>query len=331
MGEGRRGAWAPWLVLVLACGTADEESLATYDGYWRALRHAVCAKGASCGTVEPALCEESLAYHLPAYDGVSATGVAVREGRLRYDPLAARTCLDAYAAVDCARYLDGGAFEPACEWVVVADQVVGEMCSGEDECVKSRCQLPEGCDPRQMCCAGQCVASADREPELGEACTFGCRPPAGCIAGVCALPTAAGQACSNYCPPPLTCNRNAGGCEPFVARPVDGQPCRDDVDRPCADDHVCDAQRVCRLAPALGQPCDTRCRQQAICVDATCVPAAREGEPCDEEIRCLAGSDACRAGVCTVAQPDGEACGFDGFCRSRRCLEGVCAPPPTCE
>ena len=212
---------------------------------------------------------------------------------------------------------------------------------------------------------GLCDPAANDCPK-GTACrTWPGTPWGACQPDPWQLPEE-GQACLTRCASGLV-------CQYFPGEPHDGigtcrtparatEPCRDnaDPDQPysCSVGAYCDAQRICRLHPALGEACEIdleTCRTEpctsdavlATCFDGYCAPQPEEpsvcrpfkqrGEPCalsqvdnriecDSGLLCICTETDCTSGVCLELRFADERCDDpEVICyEPLQCVQGVC-------
>jgi len=184
------------VTLLAACGSDPY----TVDDYWRELASTHCGRMKEC-------CSTAEYYdwwHDDDTDNeISCTGShgapqlayrireGIADGRILFDPVAARTCLDALDDNPCEM------FEPAyryretyCERPLAGTLPEGVGCVVNEECVSGMCQL--GTDQASGICR-------PRLPE-GSACSFTdgqfCERPYVCQRdGFCGLGLPAGEAC----------------------------------------------------------------------------------------------------------------------------------------
>lgn len=255
-------------------------------------------------------CETDLqpTYH----DVLQNTVAAVRAGRVRYDPVAARACFAAVRRQTCTV----GASAPECATVFDGTIPDGEPCVVHHECRSRRC----GADTSTGCCRlGTCLprATAGAPCSSNEVCLDGlyCASDVGGGPDTCQPLAGIGQRCSTQveCDPALQCDRGGSGtCIPPRA-----------TDEPCASNGSdCDRlQGFCaadtgRCQPwrDVGQSCafndqdrSGTCVRYAACADGVCVELPGLGKPC--QVRAGANAfDACRAGSC-----------IDGTCQEPIC------------
>lgn len=249
------------LLLVVACGSSEttpvpdpKPAAATLEAYLAADSAFGCRAYACLFGLAPS--------ELPAFCGVDdriadrAAGVAA--GRLAFDGVKAKACVDAlnaYRPLDC--WGPAADFEAdlerllvTCDGVLAANVAVGGACVLAEECVNGFCgadgeTCPGVCRPNRrggeecsgsepcvegLACVGQrCVAIASE----GGACTAsaGCGPALWCQDGRCAKALVEGDACdpaASHCDPATYChpapNTNPGGrCQARVAA---GGACR---------------------------------------------------------------------------------------------------------
>ncbi len=280
----------------------------------------------------------------------------VSTGRLRYDPAAARRCLDGFRAT-CSLELEIG---EVCAGVFVGSVPRGgqcfrdEDCAGDSFCVAGSTGCPGTCNPR-----APLGASCDHDPDCTRA-----SGPSRCF-----------QATS-----PGTTNR----CVQVVGGPAAaaGQPCgaipqgaTRVIETPCAPGLSCQtgidgSEGTCRLAIAEGQARRSSdvCAPGMVCMGGACTRITvrmAAGEACSvggfpevcspfANLRCEAGrcvsigngtlGSSCQSGDiydligcntglycerstqrCTTRNPPGSRCERGAQCSTGECRSGVCS------
>jgi hypothetical protein len=270
----------------------------------------------------------------------------VEAGRVRYDGVQAKRCLDALST-QC----DPG---DACKLVFTGTLALGAACHTSPECGGDA-----WCD-RSNVCPGVCAA---REGDGAIVSHFDACSSQSAVfesdGGIrCVARRSAGAACTEniQCEQGLTCR--GGQCS---AAPTEGQACDDGR---CATGLRCD-QDVCARWARRGEPCaneftdGAQCQIGLACRDGICGDALGEGESCRNNAnRCAAGTHcisesggsvcrrrgsegvacsslfdcdtnlSCSGGQCTALRAAGGACTGSSDCQlGLSCLEGKCAVP----
>ena len=286
---------------------------------------------------------------------------AIADGRVIFHPEGVQACVDAFAAVECAEFMDGA--PPECAAVFEGTVADGEACDLDEECGwGSFCELSDGQCPGQ--CATQRTAgspcSAEDECGSGLTCIESgqCRPPA-----MVGEPCGAGAA--SNCVMGTLCVGVAYDVEP----PTPGSCRAVDEIFAGAEDEACDVQALelcdaglscgltafsqdgatwaCVEGSASGSPCwaglPDPCPATETChvpnldagdVNGTCVALPGVGQPCAEMIvsmqRCEPGLICNDADMCAALARLGEPCLGDEICFSQNCADGACAVPDPC-
>jgi hypothetical protein len=277
--------------------------------------HAECRAPWACGCpgygLPPAdveTCERAVVTSCRASANRDAVAASVRAGALRVDDALLADCRStAVRAFDrCAPPArDFFATYRACLHALVGPIPLGAACGYDGLCADG---------------AGFCDGTTCRSlPALEAPCGTLCQPPAACVAGVCALPVAAGGACADDedCAAPETCV--GGVCGPPAAA---GEACT--ATARCAVGLRCNGGRcepgpvdaVCTLgsdACGAGTTCQPAFQKR-------CLPRGDVGARCISDTACRAeltcSGDAVRPGVCRTPPVPGERC-FE------RCAEGA--------
>jgi hypothetical protein len=234
---------------------------------------------------------------------------AVMRGASAYDAGAARACVDARLAADCA---PERSVEP-CRRIFVGRVALGGACVINEECAPGSACATSRCEGG--CCYGTCVADTScwglpcgPLPTTGARCHLskGCQPPAACQSltdsmAYCTVLPVEGEACNPSSWP--DCSRRDTFCDPGSLRCVrkrqPGEGCR--------SQHECDRGAICPGTsinrPGWGGGSGT---------------AGGNGG---------AGGG---VGICRALGTLGQACGGDDDCwASLICTAGACGSPPT--
>ncbi len=277
--------------------------------------HAECRAPWTCGCPgygpppgDVEACERAVVTSCRASADRNAIAASVRAGALRVDDALLADCrLTAEGAFDrCAPPArDFFTTYRACLHALGGPTPLGAACGYDGLCADG---------------AGACDGTTCRPlPALDAPCSTLCQPPAACVAGVCALPVAAGGACSDDedCAAPETCV--GGVCGPPAAS---GEPCT--ATARCAVGLRCNGGRcepgpvdaVCTLgsdACGAGTTCQPAFQKR-------CLPRGDVGARCISDAACRAeltcSGDAVRPGVCRTPPVPGERC-------YARCAEGA--------
>jgi hypothetical protein len=356
------------------------------DLFASALVDAECARDVRCGVVSDlALCHQLYTAGIPGFtpgvlvglnpwvyaradfNSVPAIVAAVNAGKAHYDPVAARACLNAAAAVACNLIRDWPAsLGGVCRKAFTGTIAVGDHCISDLEC------LPGSfCAPGINACDGICTSAGaycnfDEQCPGAQACQAmalgqNTGAPAGgsCVTAV--PPGAAGQSCgtSVLCQPDLYCA--GGACMPTSQ---EGQPCIANVDPSggCAGGLICvsddlGANATCLKPAASGASCQFKAQCGGMFSSLACDETQHRcaawvaGGPCNlgfPNCPATAYCDTAAPGrsVCRSDPPLGSACVDDGstirpcgFALHMACVRtdpaapaGTCQPdlPPTC-
>lgn len=293
---------------------------------------AVCTYLARCGVFEDATtCRENLGVSMVSPGLIEA----VAAGKIHYDGIKARECIDAMAANTCerARSFTRRDAPLACDGVFSGTLTDGAECFLGEECVSMTCKIQ---DCNMGCCAGMCVGnSPPGRPALGQPCT----PSDRCVNGYCpgtgnALCTAFKNedvTCANSeeCMPGLSCLQvgtdptmmtcrapkpTLGVCSTTAECAVLADTCRGGVCQTggltgtvcskvdeCQLNHPCSGstQGMCRLLPTVGESCSFYpvCRDGVCNPQGMCVAKVPNGGPCDA----ASGVFQCESGYCDTS------------------------------
>jgi len=280
-------------------GTSSEDALEAAD-FGNALGESYCRFAVDCGTTRDyETCLSATNYEV----GFARARASIDAGRLEFDGVAARACLDALD-VECsaseigalllfARSLDFDAlatvnrvrdtFEvPSCRRIFAGTVEEGGDCVDQFECVGDAYCLPSpGCDG-SACCLRQCGPAAIRWT-------------------------------GNDCASDADC----------------------DYDEYCVESASLDGATECRTYRRVGEPCDEveyRCRNGLTCRSFAwggpfCMRGAQEGEPCGDEFHpgldCDRMDNRCshETWVCEKRLGSGEPCSWDSCLDYAECSE----------
>lgn len=304
-------------VALTACG--DNITGLALDDYGDARRTAECERLTRCGlfSAEDA-CERSL---LPALR--RDMHAAIDAGKIAYDGVAAKSCLEAIAVQSCdATSADARITPPACARVFSGRVADGDTCAFDTECASGSCDAPD-CRLEE-CCTGTCRPTIALAP-LGAPCNR----DADCVDGFCG----ADQRCHARVAARETCSRDEE-CE---------------FDLACIGATDLDLGR-CRDMPLVGEACPyMRCAEIGVaCMEGNCAPVGLIGTSCTTAADCSpygecapsgqcselprlgaecttsCSRDAwCDAGTCAALLPNTEPCTAGNQCESLYCQEGT--------
>lgn len=277
---------------------------------------------------------------------------SVAAGRLRYEPSAARSCLQAIAAAaGCSGFDDG-----PCRAALAGRMALGDPCYLDmltDECAAGTfCERPT-VPVAEVCPSGVCRA----EGVLGANCmndeecarysltwlhpypSWQCGGPGRGCTTLASVGEPCGPGSAKYsCQEPAVCGDD-GTCQ----QPPSSGPC---LTLRCGAGTSCigwgpDSTGTCEPVRSVGGPCGPksyecgwflRCSEAGVCMDFP-----RPGEPCDESMPefsdCLAGR--CVGGICKrlggLGDPCGPGiggCGHGTMCEGNSCLSGCSSSLP---
>jgi len=181
----------------------------------------------------------------------------------------------------------------------------GEACGGDGTCSEP-CTDDSSCPSDQVCEDGTC-----QDPPPPCETDVDCDGNLTCIGG--------------YCVP--DCPLDAGGGDPIVCDPGDGEP-------PCVRDSQCNRNNVCEdgVCQPCDHPCDESCRPGLECRDGWCEEPVEPctGSACPATVTCAdqydcTGGQLCVDGVCADGGGNVQQCLADSNCASGSCIGGVCA------
>lgn len=279
---------------------------------------------------EPALCSLYFAPDGAGFNSFGASVAAAKAGKIHYDAVAARDCLNALQADTCDALSNATAPSPgACNAVFTGTLGVGSRCIADSECLPgSFCASPAGgagCDG--SCASGGTLCNVDSHCAKGQVCDK--NMPTTTSKGTCVTPVPAGaanQPCgtNSACQPGLVCGSGASGT---VCLPPgqSGQPCAiTGYVGGCADGLVCvfsddGTSSSCQAAAAKGDSCQGRDQcgglLSTLTCDATthlCVDAPSSGPCAGEALACNPLSSFCDTSsgtpTCTPYLATGAAC-----------------------
>jgi hypothetical protein len=264
----------------------------------------------------------------PHYD--DTLGQDVDSGRVLYDGVKARACVDALNAVSSCHRTGPASYQldPNCNGVFTGTIAVGGTCFFKAECAEGGvCELTDAsCASSAQCCPGTCVA-VPPPTAAGDPCP---QFPAACASGICVLdpdgtatcrnPVGLGMACGlvSPCMNTLYCDPTSGTCKAPVGT---GGACNPALTSPPSVSEDCDGVNdrcsattsVCTPLLPIGSPCDPAtngCVTFATCdaTTSTCVERPAVGAGCDTTgagPACLGGSCDATTATCTLTPVTG--------------------------
>lgn len=238
--------------------TITDPNALAYDDFPAAASSGLCSLVFTCCSAEeieaianiPNLSEELCAALIASDLEDEDQAAAIQAGRLLYDPILAKTCVDTTTAATCEgvpEVLENLEAVPACATFISPGVELGGDCETDSECIgDSHCvgSLDNGN------AAGTCTA----RPGDGEACDLipKCIEGFHCEADVCVADVALGQSCegANVCVEGAFCkgfaaSPDVGTCASTGAV-ADGEACEDDIEcmsGSCADS-LCEAAEI---------------------------------------------------------------------------------------
>jgi hypothetical protein len=320
-----------WIVCAIiaaaACGRSDSERVATPQEFSATLAEVVAARAVECeGATPPYAAELKL-----QIGGMYAVfDDAVRAGRLRYDAVGARACLERFEGGSCEGWI-GGWMDPRCTTAVFRPTVaLGGSCTGDYECADGWC-------------TGAFDACGTCQPwrDLGDTCGTICEPgllcvgsthggcPADyvCLDGRCAEPRPPGgvnEPCSEawpWCQPELLCD-STSTCRRLG---LVGERCAQSWE--CEWGLDCEGGACAEVLPLPPPSCGGTCVPGTECDGSRCVAWPTVGEPCGNYYPCLA-SWCGPSGRCESYVHVGMPCVADSGCApGLMCEAGTCGPP----
>jgi len=247
----------------------------------------------------------------------------VAVGTLRYDPVAAQGCLEAWAGLACPDVVLGP--PAACGAMLVPSAAFGRDCyDGYRECSTGVCRgavCPRRCEAPGI--EGEvCTFDTDCDVDAGLFCRLSSTPGV----GLCAAPTGRGAACDDgtRCAGGLSCVANR--CQEL---PAAGGSCLESL---CGALEVCTAGPdggLCLPRKGLGEACQPgQCQAALGCFGGRCEPleldagvACVTGQTCPQGTACV-GLSAGGPGRCLAPIGEAMACGADQDCSA----ELACVP-----
>ena len=244
---------------------------------------------------------------------------------------------------------------------------ISEQMEGE-ECLSSlACPAGTYCSTSDDDCSGTCTASKSK----GEICDYDrdCAEGLPCIKKRCGDPPKKGEVCPNfYCEEGAECALADGMTERVcVAKVVSpgGAICESDSDceeelnclklegeegvcsklvpsgggcrwtSDCESNLAC-VKKICSPEPTLGETCNSflfgghDCAPDLICDEDVCKTARFWGESCGKASETCA-EGLCEESVCVQRKPLGATCEENAECRFRKCTDGICVDPVSCQ
>jgi hypothetical protein len=290
-----------------------------------AQRDAICAYFVRCGVFEDApTCKSLFFAGRPLYDLADE----VRLGKVHYDPVKARACIDSIGQRSCERWkaISNRPLDPACYEAITGTVPAGGECQTNEMCISQFCNQPAACP--MACCAGTCSSSPAPGPrQVTESCTSGYCVNSYCAAGVCVPYKQMGAMCQQdaECADGLSCRIGASGdptmktCEQMI--PVNG-PCGSTSD--CAElSNVCHTG-ACQVGGLSTRPCAdaSECQLLHVCNATKCDLPPGPNESCGFVLYCQDSYCNTTTNVCTPRLADGGTC--DPQMRGTECMSGVC-------
>jgi hypothetical protein len=323
----RTTAWglliaAAWALLVPACDSSADHGPVPIDDVLDQVMAADCALLVRCHVFSDAsLCSLYFGPSQTGINGLDAAVNAAKAGKIQYDPVAARGCLDALYAVSCGDFDRAAAAAPeACRKTFTGGALPdGARCIADAECVAGSWCAPtslggNGCDG--TCTPGGTLCNDDTQCSGGQVCD-----------------TEQGTAFSR------------GMCGPPVPPGALNQPCG--TNRRCQDGLFCsDAGRICVAPLAAGQPCSLMgitggCADGLVCVfadddrSASCMRPADKGGSCQVRGQCggLLSTITCdpTTHVCVDLPSSGPCVGTRLSCNPLSSYCDVSGGTPTCK
>ena len=279
------------VLVFVACGSSDAGPPVPIDDFPRLLAAAHCDNiGPCCGQAGYAYDHDQC--QAAAEAGMRSNIDSVRANpNIKYDPNAARTCLNAYTAMVQACH-DERDLGDACRYFFVGTLQAGEPCTSSAECVPGNsCQNVDGSSGMQ------CTSTSSAHGKLGDGCWATCTEN-GTGGSTCSSGRAPGSNPGNF-----TCFTNDGlycdGMFHCANQPALGQPCvKGD---PCAGDAFCDDTGLCAAKRTTGSCVSTSaaCAASAYCASSTlqCTPRQATGSACTIGSECPI-TDRCANGTC---------------------------------
>jgi len=248
----------------------------------------------------------------------------VAAGALRYDPVKAQACAQAFSTQACAEW---SVLPDSCTGFLKPRVQLGQPCfDGFVECADGVCRgnfCPRTCQPRALLDEA-CISDGDCRSGLY--CRF---PTFMSSVGTCTNYSGVGGSCegNNRCQAGLRCVNLQ--CRSL---PTLGQPCLDGV---CGEQTYCDVLAadggVCVTRKSEAARCDgDECQHELVCEPTTQSCAKLKlsiGDPCTAVQECPTGSiclglSSGPSGTCEAPLPVGATCRSAGECEAHlACLE----------
>ena len=368
-------SFAPFIHSSPDAGKVDGGVLPTQDGGARldggltpteacvVLNESRCAFLARCGLIENNAterqnCERSFE---ATWCGAMTWPSHVAAGALRFDPLKAASCAQAFLTQACGEW---ATLPDSCNRFLTPRADLGQPCyDGFSECLNGVCvgsSCPRTCQPRALlddpctadaeCRSGLYCRFSPFMPLVGRCAAYGtsgsaCDGASQCLEGLrclmqqCrALPSAGSPCVEGACSDPAFCDGtvDAGVC---LARKLEGATC---TFGQCLATLVCDPLRaVCvKIKISSGDLCTLvqQCPVGETCVGASdrmaglCHLPQSENAPCLSSADCqahLACQNADGGWTCQRRAPTGSTCDMQQTCRvGAICETSTCTPLP---
>lgn len=303
---------------------------------------AICSWMVRCGQFEDAAtCRAALGQGF----GISNLLEAANAGKVRYDGMKARECIDTFAQSSCERAdaFSNHSISPACTETFTGTVGDGGACYFDEECFSQVCSIPS-CTANMACCAGVCNGSTPPgRPTIGQFCVQKDR----CVDSYCAGVGTANARCTAYkgngamCASSEECMAGLACVGPGTSRTCQAlQPtlgaCTSTND--CAQLADTCRQGKCQTGGLTGTTCASisECQQAHPCDGSTgmCTVLSTVGQSCKGYPQCIDGY--CDAnGNCVAKLPNGASCDAatgGSRCESDYCdtFAGQCEPQPVC-
>lgn len=280
---------------------------------------------------------------------------AVAQGRSSLDVAAFTQCLietsraycnTALSSVACANRFVGTVDDGGLCYTDIECASPGADCSANytDACYQGTCQPKAqlgrtcsgltGCEPGLQC-HQQCLSG-----DVGASCASNrdCDPNVWCNAGVCTADLPEGASCTS----PLQCGGTTSCIGLSVSSPDPGT-CQtishvgDACDYFCYGNLYCDATKVCRALPVIGEACSgsAPCAGvDAVCSNGQCVLRGSAATPCTSSQYCQPGLFCTSQlgempAVCSPPRDEGQPCTSATQCQSLLC-SGASGNPGAC-
>lgn len=268
------------------------------ERYCDELAVARCEEGKRCGYLSRSADCSGDAFLV---DCLSYARSGLAAGTLKYDALAAQTCLDDISIdTTCGSGLSRLVTPVSCQNVVTGTGKEGEACgtcAAGLACVRST----DDCGICQRVTPPTIVSL----PGVGEHCDS----PAGDGAG---------------CKPDAWCGGNSDAGTVCVPSATVGESC---MNAPCVRGASC-VDSVCVAKADLGASCGAAgCLGGLVCINEVCAPQRKLGAACGSPAECW--SSMCIDGLCSRGRQVGQACQLDAPCQFElMCTDGTCVKRP---